>query len=416
MSDAQAAGFQVLVKPAGPTCNLGCRYCYYLSKTELYPGTTSFRMSDEVLESFVRQYIASQSAPEIPFAWQGGEPLLLGVEFFRRAVELQKKHCPPTQRISNALQTNGTLLTAEWCEFLRDNRFLVGISIDGPRRLHDPYRVDKGGQPTFDRTLRGLELLRQYGVEFNTLTVLHRQNARRPLEVYRFLRQIGSRFMQFIPLVERVGAEKKTLAGPPEPDGKGGDAPVTPWSVEPAAFGEFLCAVFDEWLRHDVGEVYVQIFEVQLALHMGLPASLCVFAETCGKGLVLEHNGDLYACDHYVYPEYLLGNVRTRPLAELANLPRQAAFGAAKRDTLPKQCLACDVLWACRGECPKHRFGAARAGERGVNYFCAGYKRFFHHVAPYMEKMAALLRAERPAAGIMAALARQERQSRRQTR
>lgn len=415
-SAAPALGFQVLAKPIGPTCNLACEYCYYLDKQRLYPGAPDFRMPDAVLESFVRQYLAAQDLPEIPFAWQGGEPLLLGVDFFRRVVELQAKHCPAGKRVTNALQTNGTLLTDEWCRFFREHNFLVGISLDGPRLLHDQYRLDKGGRPTFERAVRGLELLARHGVEFNTLTVVHRGNSRKPLQVYRFLREHGSRFMQFIPLVERGGAN--TLAEAPDLCGTGfqpvvhgqdAHATVTPWTVEPLAFGDFLCGIFDEWLRHDVGQVFVQLFEVQLALRMGVPSALCVFAETCGKGVALEHNGDLYACDHYVYPRHKLGNIQAQPLAELLQLPRQLAFGAAKRDRLPRQCRECELLWACRGECPKHRFVTTADGEPGLNYLCPGYQRFFAHSAPYLARLAELVRAGRPAEGIVLELSRRER-------
>jgi len=415
---AAPLGFQVMAKPTGPVCNLACKYCYYLEKADLYPGTADFRMPDAVLESFVRQYIAAQDIPEVPFAWQGGEPLLLGVDFFRRVVALQQKHCPPGRRVANAIQTNGTLLNEDWCRFFRENSFLVGISIDGPKALHDQYRVDRGGQPAFDRAVRGLDLLARHGVEFNTLSVVHRRNARQPLDVYRFLRQHGSRFMQFIPLVERSAERRGTLAEAPDPCGTGfqpvvhgqdAHATVTPWSVEPLAFGGFLCAVFDEWLRHDVGEVFVQVFEVQLALAMGVPSALCVFAETCGKGLLLEHNGDLYACDHYVYPRHKLGNILARPLAELVDLPRQRAFGAAKRDALPGQCRGCETLRLCFGECPKHRFMPDSDGAARLNYLCPGYKRFFRHIAPHMARLAELLRAGRAPAGIMLELARKER-------
>jgi len=435
-------GFHVLLKPIGPACNLACKYCYYLEKERLYPGRRDFRMPGEVLENFIRQYIAAQGAPEIPFAWQGGEPLLLGLGFFRRALELQRKYCPPGRRISNAIQTNGTLLDVEWCRFFRENGFLVGISIDGPRRLHDLYRLDKGGRPAFDKVMRGLELLVQHGVEFNTLTVVHRQNARQPLEVYSFLKRHGSRFMQFIPLVERVchgqlldrtstaagermGRQRQRLpVAPPAlaeaPDPVMGwevspaqDASVTPWSVEPLAYGEFLCAIFDEWLRHDVGEVYVQLFEVLLAMRLGLPSALCVFSETCGKGLALEHNGDLYACDHYVYPRHKLGNIQTQPLAELLNLPRQLAFVTAKRDKLPPQCRECDVQWACHGGCPKHRFVKSPDGAPGLNYLCPAYKHFFARSTPHISRLAALLRAGRPAAAIMLELSRKQEAARR---
>lgn len=408
-----ASAFQVLFKPIGPKCNLACKYCYYLEKEQLYAGTRDFRMSNDVLENSIRQYIAAQDIPEITFAWQGGEPLLLGLDFFRRALELQRKHCPPGRRVSNAIQTNGTLLTSQWCDFFRENGFLVGISVDGPRRLHDQYRVDKGGQPAFDRMMRGLELLVQHGVEFNTLTVVQRQNARQPLEVYRFLKRQGSRFMQFIPLVERSHGNTRTLAEAPNlaagalrPQADEGDAPVTTWSVEPQAYGEFLCAIFDEWVRNDVGEVYVQMFEVLLAMRMGLPSALCVFAKTCGKGLALEHNGDLYACNHYVYPRHKLGNILTRPLTELANLPRQIAFGAAKQQQLAAQCRECQVLWACHGECPKHRFVKSQDGGPALNYLCPAYKHFFKHSAQHIGRLAKLIRAGRPAASIMLELSR----------
>ena len=427
--------FHVMTKPIGAICNIDCKYCYYLEKENLYPDKKNFRMTDAVLENYVRQYIEAQSVPEIAFAWQGGEPTLLGVDFFRRAVAFQKKYCPPGKKTTNALQTNGTLLNAEWCEFFRENGFLIGLSIDGPRDLHDYYRVDKGGAPTFDKVMRGLELLKQHRVEYNTLTVVNRQNSRRPLDVYRFLKQHGSGFMQFIPLVERVG-DGSAFAEPPDPAGavvrasvpahidsaKGASAehtragtearttsPVTPWSVESNQFGEFLCQIFDEWVRNDIGAVYIQLFEVQLAVWMGLPAALCVFAETCGAAMAMEHNGDLYSCDHYVYPQYKLGNIIETPIAELVNSTAQKKFGTDKRDTLPKYCRECEVRFACNGECPKHRFIKTPDGEEGLNYLCAGYKRFFKHVDPYMKQMVELLRAQKPASLLMTQLARQRR-------
>ncbi len=398
-----------MTKPIGAICNLDCKYCFYLEKENLYPDTKSFRMPDDVLENYVRQYIEAQDLAEITFAWQGGEPTLLGVDFFRRVVALQKQYCPPHKRISNALQTNGTLLNDEWCEFLRENNFLIGISIDGPRHLHDQYRLDKGGKPTFDKVLKGLALLKRHRVEFNTLTVVHRSNSRRPLDVYRFLRDEGAAFMQFIPLVERVGGNREIFAAPPELNGAEESSPVTRWSVESLAYGEFLCAIFDEWIRHDVGQIYVQLFEVQLAIWMGLPSALCVFAETCGRALAIEHNGDLYSCDHYVYPQYKLGNIARHSLGDMVNSPQQAAFGTDKRDKLPKYCRECDVRFACNGECPKHRFISTPDGEPGLNYLCAGYKRFFHHVDPYMKTLAGLLRSGRQAAAIMPMLARRKR-------
>jgi uncharacterized protein len=399
--------FHVMTKPIGPICNLDCKYCFYLEKEKLYPGTRNFKMNEAVLERYVRQYIESQDVPEVSFAWQGGEPTLMGVEFFRRAVVFQKRYCPPGRQITNAFQTNGTLLDDEWCEFLHENRFLVGISIDGPRELHDRYRVDKGGHPTFDKVLRGLSLLKQHRVEFNTLTVVNRQNSQQPLEVYRFLREHGSGFMQFIPLVERLG-DAEMLAAPPSEENPA-PSPVTGWSVESRTYGEFLCAIFDEWVRHDVGNVFVQLFDVQLGIWMGLPSSLCVFAEKCGRALAMEHNGDLYSCDHYVYPEYKLGNIAEKPIAELVFSPQQKKFGADKSDTLPRYCRECDVRFACNGECPKHRFLRTPDGEPGLNYLCAGFKRFFHHIDPYMRTMADLVRAGRPAAEIMPMLEQRDR-------
>ena len=398
--------FHVMTKPIGAICNLDCKYCYYLEKERLYPGTKDFRMRDDVLESYVRQYLEQQDVPEVSFAWQGGEPTLLGVDFFRRAVALQQKYANG-RKITNAMQTNGALLDDDWCRFLRDNRFLVGLSIDGPRRVHNHYRVDKQGGPTFDLALRGMELLKRHQVEFNTLTVVNRANARDPLEVYRFLRRQGSGFMQFIPLVERVGPGQ-TLAPPPQsPENRPEDL-VTPWSVEPNQWGEFLCAIFDEWIRHDVGRVFVQSFEVHLAVWMGMPASLCVFAETCGAALALEHNGDLYSCDHYVYPEFKVGNILEQPIDQLVNSPRQIKFGRDKADTLPQYCRRCSVRFACNGECPKHRFLTTPDGEPGLNYLCAGYKRFFTHIDPYLRKLADLVRSGQPADRIMQILADRE--------
>ena len=397
--------FHVMTKPIGPICNLDCKYCYYLEKEALYPPRHVFRMSDDVLESYVSQYIAAQPGNEIEFAWQGGEPTLMGVDFFRRVVELQQRHCPDGKQVNNSIQTNGTLLDAEWCEFLRENDVLVGVSVDGPRELHDRYRVDKGGKPTFDDVMRGVALLKEHGVRYNTLTVLHRYTSQSPLEVYRFLRdEVESDFLQFIPIVERVGVGDGLLwlAPPPELDGEEQTGPpVTPWSVRARDFGEFYTTIFDEWIRNDVGKVFVQTFEVHLGIWMGLPASLCVFGETCGSAMAMEHNGDLYSCDHYVYPEYHLGNITETPMAELAALPAQVKFGQDKRDALPKYCRECEVKFACNGECPKHRFINTPDGEPGLNYLCAGYKRYLRHVDPHFKALANLLRSGRPATDIM---------------
>jgi uncharacterized protein len=381
-------GFHIMTKPVGPICNLDCKYCFYLEKEKLYPEKTGsspisrWSMGDELLESYIRQYIEAQSIPVITFAWQGGEPTLLGVDYFRKVVALQQKYASG-KTIENAFQTNGVLLDDEWCEFLATAKFLVGLSIDGPQRLHDRYRVDKGGAPTFDKVMRGLRLLKRYRIEFNTLTVVQRDNSQYPLEVYRFLKEMGSGFMQFIPVVERVADQ------------------VAEWSVEPLQYGKFLNAIFDEWVRHDVGRFYVQIFDVALESWLGMQPSLCVFRETCGSAMAMEHNGDLYSCDHFVYSQYRLGNLLERSLGDMVHSEVQTAFGNAKRDTLPRYCRECDVRFACNGECPKHRFTLAPDGEAGLNYLCAGYKAFFHHIDPYMKFMAAELRAERPPANVM---------------
>lgn len=389
-SGSRRAGgpFTVMAKPIGPRCNLDCRYCYYTEKQRLYPRNAGLRMSGETVEVFVRDYMASQVGPEITFVWQGGEPTLLGLAFFEKVVELQRRHRPAGTIVRNALQTNGTLLDRRWARFLRDEGFLLGLSIDGPRRLHDRYRVTRKGAPTFDSVLGALRLLRDEGVAFNTLTVVHRHNAAHGRAIYRFLRGEGVRYMQFIPLVERHRSDG-SLAGPPAQDPV---AAVTPWSVPPGGFGTFLCDVFDAWVRHDVGAVSVQLFDVHLALWAGLPPGLCVFAETCGRCLVMEHNGDVYACDHYVYPAYRLGNLHDKSLHALADDPAQRRFGYDKREGLPRACRDCAFLFACNGGCPKHRFARTADGEAGLNYLCPSYRRYFTHVAPTMRRMAAFLR------------------------
>ncbi|KAA6461986.1 anaerobic sulfatase maturase [Acidobacteria bacterium AB60] len=393
-------GFHIMTKPIGPLCNLDCAYCFYLEKERLYPGTQQWAMPEELLERYVREYIAAQPGDEVHFAWQGGEPTLLGVEFFRTVVALEKRYAGG-KVIHNALQTNGTLLDDAWGAFLAEERFLVGISIDGPRQLHDRLRVDKGQAPTFDRVLRGLETLKEHGVAFNTLTVVNRYNAESPLEVYGFLKEIGSGFLQLIPVVERAaanpGRDGLVLIEP----GCGEDGGVTDWSVQPLQYGLFLTRIFDEWVRNDVGRVYVQQFEVALESWLGLEQSLCVFRPTCGGALAMEHNGDVYSCDHFVYPEHRLGNLRETSLAALAGSMRQHQFGQDKAETLPGMCRACEVRFACNGECPKHRFARTPEGEPGLNYLCAGYKHFFRHIDPYMRFMGGELRAARPATSIM---------------
>jgi len=402
-----ASNFHVMAKPIGPICNLDCKYCFYLEKESLYPQVEKWAMGDEVLESYIRQFIEAHDTPVVNFAWQGGEPTLLGVEYFRRVVELEKKYANGKQ-ISNAFQTNGVLLNDAWADFFLENQFLIGISVDGPRELHDAYRVDKGGQPTFDRVLRSIELLGRRKVEFNTLTTVHRANADAPLEVYRFLKEHGSGYIQFIPIVERT-AQQVTKDGLRliSPDFSGA-AKVTQWSVDPRQFGRFLCAIFDEWVRKDVGRYYVQLFDISLELWAGMEASLCVFRKTCGAAMAIEHSGDLYSCDHFVYPENRLGNIMESPLAALAGSVQQQQFGEAKESTLPRYCRECDVRFACNGECPKHRFLTTPDGEPGLNYLCAGYKMFFHHIDPYMRFMASELAAQRAPANVMRWVAERE--------
>ena len=405
---ANRSPFHVMAKPAGPMCNLSCEYCFYLEKQNLFPKGHGSRMSDEVLEAYIRQTFASQKSPEVSFAWQGGEPTLMGIGFFRKVLALQKRHARG-RRVLNALQTNGTLLNDAWGEFLAENDFLVGISIDGPASLHDCYRRDRHEAPTHDRVMRGLAALIRHGVEFNTLTVVNRRNSREPLRVYRFLKEIGSRYMQFIPLVERSGAGpdcgfENRLAPPPDHGGADDESVITPWSVRSLDYGAFLCAIFDEWVRSDVGRYYVQIFDVMLGLWAGQGSSLCVFSERCGNAVALEHNGDIFSCDHFVYPKYRLGNLMETPLRDMVDSPDQRRFGMRKSDALPACCKNCDMLRLCHGECPKHRFLTSPEGEPGLNYLCAGYRKFFHHIDPYMRIMTNLLKNERAPAEIMSML------------
>ena len=393
-----------MAKPAGPSCNLDCRYCFYTEKKQLFRPDGTYRMSDAVLEAYISQYIQAQDLPVVDFAWQGGEPTTLGINFFRKVLALQCKHARG-KKITNAIQTNGVLLDDAWCDFLTRNSFLVGVSIDGPRELHDCYRVDKAGRPTFDQVMAGVECMRKHKTAFNTLTVVHRQNAYYPLEVYRFLKTVGGQVMQFIPLVERepdLSAQRLgfKLSGPPVP-GTRKQPPVTAWSVRPEPYGEFLKAIFDEWVRRDVGRFFVQMFDVSLANWMKAGSSLCLFAEECGRAMVLEHNGDLYACDHYVSPDYRLGNILHQPISELANSSQQRRFGSRKRTALPQYCVDCEVRFACNGGCPKRRFATSPRGEPGLNYLCAGYRSFFNHVDESMRTMAHYLRWGQPAALIM---------------
>lgn len=387
--------FHVMVKPIGPVCNLDCGYCYYLHKDGLYPQSEDFRMRPDVLEHFIQDYIAASPGPRVDFAWQGGEPTLMGLDFFRRVVALQEKFLPLGVRCTNALQTNGTLLDEQWCAFLREQRFLVGISLDGPARCHDAYRVDKAGRPTHAAVERGLALLQSHGVEYNVLCTVNRFNSTHPLEVYRYFRERGVGWLQFIPIVEHLGGMQ-----------------VSERSVLPEDYGAFLIAVFDEWVRHDIGTVFVQLFEEWASVWAGMPAGLCVLRETCGRALAMEHNGDVYACDHFVSPEYRLGNLAQTPLAELAAAATQEAFGTEKREGLPAACRACAYRFACNGGCPKDRFARSDDGEDGLNYLCAGYRGFLAHADPYLRRLATLWRRGDAPAFLMTQLRREERGSR----
>lgn len=393
--------FHLLAKPTGAICNLDCAYCFFLEKERLYPGS-KFRMGDEVLEQYIRQLIESHRIDRVNIAWQGGEPTLMGLDFYRKVMALAEKYRRPGMSYLHTIQTNGTLLDDEWGEFLSEHNFLVGISIDGPRALHDVYRVDKGGKPTFDKVMRGIRLLQKHGVDFNILTTVNRVNGDHPLEVYRFIRdEIGADWMQLIPVVERVNADGSTLL-------QEGDT-VTERSVLPEQFGHFLATIFDEWVRQDVGRVYVQTFEAALRNWVGMSSSgMCVFNETCGQGLAIEHNGDLYSCDHFVEPKYFLGNIKEEHLIELVASDQQIQFGADKRDKLPQYCLVCDVRFACHGECPKNRFIETPDGEPGLNYLCAGFKHFFHHIDHPARIIAGLIRRGQPASAVMQILDAEE--------
>ena len=395
--------FHVMAKPVGSACNLDCAYCFYSGKATLPDGPGPGQMSDATLESFIRQYIQGVTGGDVVFSWQGGEPTLRGLDFFRKVVVLEKKYVLPGQRIQNDLQTNGTLLDEDWAAFLKENRFRVGLSIDGPRALHDRFRVMKGGQPTFDQVVRAAQLLRRYHVPFNTLTCVHRWNASRPLDVYRFLRrELGSTYLQFIPIVEYRGFERTapqrwddaTLPQDGDPQSRPGhpDSVVTDWSVDPDEWGYFLSRVFDEWLARDLGKVLVNHFETLVAQHLGLPTQLCVYGEFCGKGMAVEHDGSFYACDHYVYPEYQLGNLHQTPLGKMAFSREQVKFGYAKSEALPGYCRACAFLTDCWGECPKNRLLRTPDGEPGLNYLCRGFRRFFQHALPEVDRIAAGLR------------------------
>ena len=405
--------FHMLAKPTGAICNLDCTYCFFLSKELLYPGSP-FRMTDDLLEIYLRQMIESQAVPEVTIAWQGGEPTMMGLDFFRHAFALVDRLKPPGMQVEHTIQTNGTLLDEEWCAFFREHGVLVGLSMDGPAEMHDTFRVDKGGRPTHARVEAAARLMQERGVEFNILCTVHAANAGRALELYRYFRDdLGVRYLQFIPIVERATAETFEAAEAGWGSHRAADRPlyrvegalVTDRSVTAEQWGSFLTEIFDEWVTTDVGTVYVQMFDAALASWLGMQPSMCIFAETCGNALALEHNGDLYSCDHFVEPAYLLGNIRETHMLDLVASPAQRRFGQDKRDTLPRYCVECPVKFACHGECPRNRFIATPAGDPGLNYLCAGYKSFFEHIDEPMKLMADLLRNGRFADEAMAILA-----------
>jgi uncharacterized protein len=401
-------GIHVVAKPIGPMCNLNCEYCFYLEKQALFGADEKYRMTDEVLSAFITNYIKSQPTPLVEFVWQGGEPTLLGIDFFRRVVELQRPFIRK-KTITNSLQTNGTLLTDEWCGFLKKHNFMVGISLDGPKEIHDRYRRDRKRNGTFDRVIQGLRLLQKHKVEYNVLACVARDTAKRPLDVYRFLRDEGVEFIQFTPVVERISDERARkqglrLAGPAALDKEERQTEVTAWTVVPEEYGDFLIAIYEEWVRHDVGKVFVMNFEWALNAWIGNPSPVCIHAEQCGRSVVLEHNGDVYACDHCVYPQYKLGNIVTDNLLQMVGKSVQSGFGKTKETALPRWCRECKVLTACRGGCPKHRFTQTYYKEPGLHYLCAGYKKFFLHIRKYLKAMTTLLENGLPASYIMDAV------------
>lgn len=388
----------VMLKPAGAHCNLACKYCYYLEKNNLYQNSHRHLMTDEMLEQFTREYIEAQTMPQVLFTWHGGEPLMRSIDFYRKALALQKKYAHGKQ-IDNVIQTNGTLLTDEWCEFFAKNHWLVGISIDGPQEYHDHYRVTPAGKPSWEKVMQGISLLKKHRVEWNAMAVVNAYNAEHPLEFYHFFRDNGCQYLQFTPIVERLTEHEdgRTLASLTDDR----EIPLADASVTPQQWGNFLCTIFDDWVRHDVGKTFVEIFDCTLANWMGVLPGICAYSKECGHAGVMEHNGDVYSCDHFVFPEYKLGNIREQSLIDMLYGEKQQAFSRLKHTSLPRQCKECDMEFACHGECPKNRFEKDKYGEPGLNYLCQGYYQYYSHVAPYMDFMKRELLAQRPPANIM---------------
>ena len=388
----------VMLKPAGAHCNLACKYCYYLEKNKLYPTAQRHLMSDEMLEQFTREYIEAQTMNQVLFTWHGGEPLLRSIDFYRKALSLQQKYAGG-RRIDNVIQTNGTLLTDEWCEFFAQNHWLVGISIDGPQPYHDHYRLTAAGKPSWKKVMQGIKLLKKHGVEWNAMAVVNAYNVNHPLEFYRFFKENGCQFLQFTPIVERLTRHEdgRTLASLADKD----EISLSEASVAPEQWGYFLCAIFDEWVRKDVGKIFVEIFDCTLANWMGISPGICAYSKECGHAGVMEHNGDVYSCDHFVFPEYKLGNIRDHSLIDMLYGEQQQEFSRLKHSSLPRQCKECDMEFACHGECPKNRFMKDKYGDSGLNYLCLGYYHYYQHVAPYMDYMKQELMAQRPPSNIM---------------
>ena len=388
----------VMLKPAGAHCNLACKYCYYLEKNKLYPTAQRHLMSDEMLEQFTREYIEAQTMSQVLFTWHGGEPLLRSIDFYRKALSLQQKYAGG-RRIDNVIQTNGTLLTDEWCEFFAQNHWLVGISIDGPQPYHDHYRLTAAGKPSWKKVMQGIKLLKKHGVEWNAMAVVNAYNANHPMEFYRFFKENGCQFLQFTPIVERLTRHEdgRTLASLADKD----EISLSEASVAPEQWGYFLCAIFDEWVRKDVGKIFVEIFDCTLANWMGISPGICAYSKECGHAGVMEHNGDVYSCDHFVFPEYKLGNIRDYSLIDMLYGEQQQEFSRLKHSSLPRQCKECDMEFACHGECPKNRFMKDKYGDSGLNYLCPSYYHYYQHVAPYMDYMKQELMSQRPPSNIM---------------